>query len=182
MTANIITTLRILLLIPLYWLLASGKIELRWWAVGVFLAAGLTDIVDGWLARRLNQTSAFGAMLDLIADRLLTLTAVAGLLVGGGLGPLAALAGVILIARDAIVSALNEALPGKLAIRVTTLERVKVAFQIVGLAVLMAPPGWSLGGLIGPYEFGQLCLVLAAGAALVTLVDYVGRALKAFRS
>jgi phosphatidylglycerophosphate synthase len=120
MISNSVTSLRILLLAPLYVLLVNaGGQPIGWWALVVFLLAGLTDIADGFLARRLNEVSAAGAMLDLTADRLLTLTVVAGLVVGGALGGWSALAGVILIARDVIVSSLNEAQPGKLAIPVS---------------------------------------------------------------
>jgi CDP-diacylglycerol--glycerol-3-phosphate 3-phosphatidyltransferase len=182
MTANIVTGLRILLLIPLYLLLAGGAPELRWWALGLFLAAGLTDVLDGWLARRLNQASAFGALLDLVADRLLTLSVVAGLIAGGGLGPWAAGAGIMLIARDIVVSALTEALPGKLVIRVSPIERIKITLQIVGFALLIAPPVWRIGGLLGQHQAGGLCLVAGAVLAGVTLVDYVGRAVRAMRA
>jgi len=182
MSANIVTSLRILLLIPLGLLLAGGGLEQRWWALGLFLAAGLTDIVDGWLARRLNQASAFGAMLDLVADRLLTLSVVAGLIVGGGAGPWAAAAGIVLIARDIIVSALTETFPGRLAINVTPIERIKITLQTLGFALLIAPPVWRLGGLASQYQAGELCLVAGAILAGVTLVDYVGRAIRAFRA
>jgi CDP-diacylglycerol--glycerol-3-phosphate 3-phosphatidyltransferase len=181
MIPNIITSLRILLLFPLFGLLATGALEWRWAALACFLLAGLTDVLDGWLARKLNQTSALGAILDLIADRLLTLAAVAGLMLAGGLGPLAAVAGVVLLVRDIVVSALNEALPGKLAIRVSMLERFKIALQIVGLALLIAPPVFTLGGIVGQYELGELCLLVSAAMALATLADYAGRARRAFR-
>lgn len=182
MTANLVTSLRLLLLIPLYLLLAGGGLEHRWPALGIFLAAGLTDVLDGWLARRLNQASALGAMLDLVADRLLTLVVVAGLIVGGSAGPLAAAAGVVLIARDLIVSALNELLPGRLNIKVTLLERQKIVLQILGFAMLIAPPVINLAGLVGQYQLGELCLIVSAVLALATLVDYVGRAMRALRT
>jgi phosphatidylglycerophosphate synthase len=182
MIANAVTALRILMVLPLGWLLADGGLEHRWMAAALFLAAGLTDILDGWLARTLNQTSPFGAMLDLVADRLLTLSVVAGLIIGGGVGPWAAGAGVVLLARDLIVSALNEALPGKLAIRVTPTERFKIALQFLGFGLLIAPPVLRLDGLAGQYQLGELCLVTSALFAGVTLVDYLGRALKAFRT
>ncbi len=53
--------------------------SLRWWALGVFVLAASTDGVDGWIARRFNQCSKFGAFIDPIADKALLLTGVIAL-------------------------------------------------------------------------------------------------------
>jgi cardiolipin synthase len=182
MISNSVTSLRILLAAPLYLLLGGCGGPAGWWPLVVFLLAGFTDITDGFLARRLNEVSAAGAMLDLIADRLLTLTVVAGLVVGGALSGWGALAGVVLIARDVIVSSLNEALPGKLAIRVSPIERVKITLQFLGFGLLMAPPFWSPGPDISLRQLGAWALMLSAALALVTLADYARRAARAFRA
>jgi CDP-diacylglycerol--glycerol-3-phosphate 3-phosphatidyltransferase len=181
--SNTVTSLRIVLLAPLYLLLTTGQGETaRWAALAVFLAAGFTDVVDGFLARRLNEVSAFGAMLDLIADRLLTVITMLALIVGGTLGGWGALAGVVLVARDLIVASLNEACPGRLAIRVSPLERVKITFQIVGFAVLIAPEFWRPTAQLSQHGLGAVLLGISAALALVTLADYSGRALKALRA
>jgi CDP-diacylglycerol--glycerol-3-phosphate 3-phosphatidyltransferase len=183
MISNSVTSLRILLLAPLYLLLvAPGGHAFGWWPLAVFLLAGLTDIADGFLARRLNEVSAAGAMLDLIADRLLTLTVVSGLVAGGVLDGWGALAGVVLIARDVIVSSLNEAQPGKLAIRVSPIERVKITLQFLGFGLLMAPPFWSPGPELSLHRLGVWALMLSAALALVTLGDYAVRAARSFRT
>lgn len=183
MISNTVTSLRIVLLIPLYLLLTTGQGEAaRWEALAVFLAAGFTDVVDGFLARRLNEVSAFGAMLDLIADRLLTVITLLALIVGGTLSGWGALAGVVLVARDLIVASFNEACTGRLAIRVTPLERVKITFQIVGFAVLIAPEFWRPSPALSLHDLGALLLAISAALALVTLVDYAGRAVKALRA
>jgi cardiolipin synthase (CMP-forming) len=182
MISNSVTALRILLLAPLYLLLVGCFSPAGWWPLVVFLLAGFTDITDGFLARRLNEVSAAGAMLDLVADRLLTLTVVTGLVVGGALSGWGALAGVVLIARDVIVSSLNEALPGKLAIRVSPLERVKITLQFLGFGLLMAPPFWSPTPDLSLRQLGVWALLASALLALVTLADYAGRAARAFRA
>lgn len=184
MISNTVTSLRIVLLAPLYLLLTVGQGDAsRWQALAVFLAAGFTDVIDGFLARRLNEVTAFGAMLDLIADRLLTVITLLALIVGGTLGGWGALAGVVLVARDLIVASLNEACgPGRLAIRVTPLERVKITFQIVGFAVLIAPEFWRPTPALTLHGLGAGMLQVSALLALVTLADYCGRALKVLRA
>jgi CDP-diacylglycerol--glycerol-3-phosphate 3-phosphatidyltransferase len=84
-TATYLTMLRILL-VPVFAVLAVyyarsiegdvGNEAYRWWAVAAFVVAALTDLVDGFLARRFNQRTRLGAVLDPIADKLLVLTAV----------------------------------------------------------------------------------------------------------
>ncbi|WP_374468320.1 CDP-alcohol phosphatidyltransferase family protein [Phenylobacterium sp.] len=182
MIANAVTSLRIVLLAPLYGLLALGEgDQARWWALAVFLAAGFTDVVDGFLARRLNQVSAFGAMLDLIADRLLTVVTLLGLLVAGTLSGWGALAALALIVRDLVVASFNEALPGRLEIRVSPLERVKITCHFVAAGLLLAPPFFDLAG-VGQHALGAGLLAVAAALAMVTLADYAGRARRAFRA
>ncbi len=176
--ANAITWTRIILLIPLFWLLADGAPGRRWLALALFLLAGLTDILDGRIARNLGQTSALGGLLDLVADRLLTLTVVLGLIAGQSLvGPMVA-AGAILIARDIIVASLSEALPGRLDIRVTGVERVKIALQFLGFGLLIAPPVRLVP--FASQGLGNIALALSATAACAILLDYTARARRAF--
>ena len=120
-------------------------------------------------------------MLDLLADRLLTFATVTGLIAGGRLGALVMAAGLILIVRDVVVAGLNEALPGRLGIRTGALEKVKIACQFAGLALLIIPPdvlSWRLAGL-GP---GGLLLLAAAALACLTLTDYGKRAAREFKA
>lgn len=83
--ATKITVTRILM-VPVFAMLAfayghsvkAGQPEefLRWWALGIFVTAAASDGLDGWVARRFNQTSKFGAYIDPIADKVLLLTGV----------------------------------------------------------------------------------------------------------
>jgi phosphatidylglycerophosphate synthase len=175
MVSNAITSFRTLLTIPLFALLAFGGGAYGWFPLALFLGAGLLDMVDGKVARARNEVSAFGAMLDLIGDRLLTFTAVFGLIVGGTLGGVHVIAGLVLVARDLVVASLNEALPGKLGPRVSALEKVKIVAAFAGLTLLIAPPLFA-----AQTEVGTGTLWLAAMLTLVTVVGYWRQALRAF--
>lgn len=172
--ANVLTGARLCLMVPLFALLTQGP---GYAALAVFLLAGLTDILDGYLARKLNQASPFGAFFDLLADRMLTLTLFAGLLSFGAPSLGLIVVAVVLIGRDLLVAGLNEALPGQLNIRVTPLERIKIACQFLGFALLITP------AMAEPVLWAQVGLgALYVGAALsvMTMIDYSRRAAKVF--
>ncbi len=175
--ANLFTGLRIVLMAPLFWLLLQGP---GWWTLFVFLLAGLTDIADGYLARRLNQASRFGAFFDLLADRILTLVVGIGLIIAQPHNLPLIIACIVLIGRNSVVAGLNEALPGKLDIKVSALEKVKIAANFIGFAMLMTPPLFARASLTWN-DWGTLALSLSAVLCLATLGDYSSRAWRAFR-
>jgi cardiolipin synthase (CMP-forming) len=179
MVSNAITIFRTLLTLPLFLLLAFGGSA--WAALALFLGAGALDMVDGKVARARNETSAFGAMIDLVGDRLLTFAAVTGLLVGGVITGVVAIAGLILIVRDLIVASLNEALPGKLGPRVGLVEKIKIAATFASIGLLIVAPGLSGDVGAGIFQAGEVLLGIAALLTLVTLVQYWMRALRAFK-
>jgi len=172
---NLITGLRLVLLVPLYLCLTQGDNPERWAALGLYLFAGLTDVIDGRMARSLGQTSLLGHALDRMADGLLTLVAVMGLLADGSMRDWAAAAGVIVIGRGFVVGGLETAYPGQLNITVSWMEKVKIALQFVGLSLLMAP--WLPG--FDAHAVGGWVFVACAAMTLVTLADYTWRAVRA---
>ena len=104
---NILTMLRIVL-IPIF--VVVFYVEEPWASYGaaaVFGAAALTDWLDGYLARRLNQTTPFGAFLDPVADKLIVVTALV-LLVGHHSDLWLTLPAIIIVGREIVVSALRE--------------------------------------------------------------------------
>lgn len=173
MISNTITIFRTLLTIPLFALLAFGANA--WIALALFLGAGLLDMVDGKVARARNETSAFGAMIDLVGDRLLTFAAVLGLIVGDVLEGVHVVAGIVLIARDLVVASLNEALPGKLGPRVGALEKVKIVAAFAALTLLIAPTLFAQQEVLG---LGALWV--AAALTMATVVGYWQAALREF--
>jgi phosphatidylglycerophosphate synthase len=176
MVSNAITSFRTLLTLPLFALLAFGGGAYGWAPLALFLGAGLLDMVDGKVARARNEVSAFGAMLDLVGDRLLTFSAVFGLIVGGTLSGVHVIAGLVLVARDLIVASLNEALPGKLGPRVSAFEKVKIIAAFAGLTLLIAPPVFAAQAPVGTWT-----LWLAAALTLLTVIGYWTQALRTFR-
>lgn len=115
MTVATHITLTRLLLVPVFAVLAISYGEsvasgepaeaARWWAVGVFVTAAASDGLDGWIARRFNQRSRLGALLDPIADKSLVLTAVITLsaVEWGDNWSLPVWFSVLVIARDIII-------------------------------------------------------------------------------
>ncbi|WP_425093120.1 CDP-diacylglycerol--glycerol-3-phosphate 3-phosphatidyltransferase [Tropicimonas sp. S265A] len=109
-----------------------------WVALALFIGASLTDFLDGYLARKWNQTSKFGAMLDPIADKAMVVTALALLIALSGLDPLVMIPTALILFREVFVSGLREFLgadAGKLA--VTKLAKWKTTAQMVAIAVLL---------------------------------------------
>ena len=178
MFSNTITAFRTLLTIPLFAILAFGAGEMRLVALVLFLGAGLLDFVDGKVARARNETSAFGGMLDLVGDRLLTFSAVAGLIAGGGLAGYDVIAGIVLVVRDLVFASLHEALPGKLGAKGNWVETPKIIAAFTGLSLLIGADAlFSDAG-----RWGALVLWIAALLTVITVVQYWLRALAAFRT
>ncbi len=178
MISNAITCARLVLLAPLWLLIVRADDRSRWFAMILFVIAGLSDVIDGRVARARGEASAFGAMLDLIADRLLTLSVVSALLTAGLLTGFPAAAGVLLILRDLVVASFGEGLAGRLRIGVSGLERAKIALQFVALALLIAPQVLVFGGS-NQHQIASGVLILSALIALLTLADYARRAARA---
>lgn len=181
MTSNAVAILRIALLVPLIWLLTDGGKFHDWAALVVFLACGVGSLVDSYLPRKPHATPV-GAMLDTLAERLLTVVVVAGLIAGGMRNGEVLIACLILIARDVVVASLNEILPEKLDIRVAGLEKGRLAFQILGFGFLIAPnfPLPEMG--LPSHMLGAIGLLMAGVLALITLSTYVRRAMRSFKA
>ncbi|MEO1732309.1 MAG: CDP-diacylglycerol--glycerol-3-phosphate 3-phosphatidyltransferase [Pseudomonadota bacterium] len=110
-----------------------------WFALGLFIAAALTDYVDGYLARAWNQQTKLGTMLDPIADKAMVVIAIAVLLGHSSLGPWILVPGTIILFREVFVSGLREYLGDTAGtLRVTKLAKWKTLVQMVAIAVLLA--------------------------------------------
>src|SRR6202012_4643642 len=112
-----------------------------------FVVAAPNDFVDGWLARRLNAVTIWGAILDPIADKELVCGVVLGLLTLGGNG-LVALPGAPVLFREFTVSALREVAAGKgISLPVPLLAKWKTPLQLVALGAELLVACWGAFGL-----------------------------------
>jgi len=169
---NALTLLRIVL-IPVF--IVAFYLPVAWnyqAACLIFTLAALTDLLDGWLARRLNQTSRLGAFLDPVADKLMV-GVVLVLLVQKDPRALLALPAAVIIGREITVSALREwmaELGAASRVAVSIYGKFKTIAQMVALVFLVY--GKPLFGL-PVYEIGLVLLYAAAVLTLVSMIQYL---------
>jgi len=141
-------------------------------AAVVFLLAAITDGLDGYVARRLKQTSKFGEFLDPVADKMMVSTALI-LLVQADPRVIVATLAAIIIGREIAVSALREWMAGlgtRHRVAVSGYGKLKTIMQMTGLCcMLFATPIFGLP----IYELGVLFLVLAAGLTIWSMIGYI---------
>jgi CDP-diacylglycerol---glycerol-3-phosphate 3-phosphatidyltransferase len=137
-----------------------------------FALAGLTDWLDGYLARRLDVATRFGAFLDPVADKLIVAAALV-LVVHREAGLGIAVAAIVIIGREIAISALREWMAeiGKRArVAVSWIGKVKTTAQMVSIFLLL----WAVPlGPIPLFLIGEWLLYLAAVLTLVSMVQYM---------
>lgn len=137
----------------------------------VFVVAGLTDWFDGYLARRWEQSTPFGAFLDPVADKLMVTVALV-LLVEEHANLWLSLPAVIIIGREIVVSALREwmaELGARAQVAVSRLGKWKTAAQMVALVILLGNPP-QLTVWVG---MGYVLLIIAAALTLWSMLQYL---------
>lgn len=184
--ANQITITRILL-IPVFVLFCiyygrsvdSGAPEewLRWAAIATFLAASLTDGIDGWVARRWGQRSRLGAILDPIADKGLLLTAIITLSLSQWTYGFPLWFPVVVIARDAVIllgCGVLYHFDQKFEVRVSWLGKAATAAQMVALAWVMLQLPYHRVPIIiaGLFTFASGALYVGRGISQLRLHDH----------
>jgi CDP-diacylglycerol--glycerol-3-phosphate 3-phosphatidyltransferase/cardiolipin synthase len=171
---NVLTYLRILAvpLVAMCLFLIPGDAG-RWWALGVYVAACITDWLDGYLARAWRQQSMLGRMLDPIADKLLVGTTLLMLVHDNTIDRVHVAAAVIILSREILVSGLREFLAElNVKVHVTQLAKWKTMLQMVALGILLAgPAGDKLAA--GVSTAGLSLLWVAALLTLWTGYDYL---------
>ena len=146
----------------------------RWLSLGIFVAASITDFLDGYLARIWQQQSAIGRMLDPIADKLLVAACLLLLASDSTIGGWSLLAAVIILMREILVSGLREFLAGvRVSVPVSRLAKWKTTMQMVAIGILLA--GAAGDAVFPEVRIGDLGLISFIGllllwvSALVTL-------------
>src|ERR1041384_2225971 len=141
---NILTYARIaavpLVVAILFWhSILNGGLWLRWVALGIFISAGVTDILDGYFARMWGQQSSLGRMLDPIADKLLVASCLLMLAAEETIRGWSLLAAAIILCREILVSGLREYLAElRVSVPVTKLAKWKTIWQLVAVGFLIA--------------------------------------------
>jgi CDP-diacylglycerol--glycerol-3-phosphate 3-phosphatidyltransferase/cardiolipin synthase len=162
---NLLTLLRIILIpvlvlvfySPLHW---SYQIS-----AAIFGLAALTDWLDGYLARRLQQLSVFGAFLDPVADKLMVAVALV-LLVQDNPSPLFAVPAAIIIGREIAISALREwmsEIGERTKVAVSIIGKIKTTIQMIAILLLLYKFP------LGPFPAHEVGVILLYIAAILTL-------------
>src|SRR4051812_49001921 len=150
------------------------QFRLEGWAIYAFVVAAVTDFFDGWLARKLDAVSVWGAILDPIGDKVLVCGAILGLMALGPQPYVVLPAGLILF-REFTVSALREVGAGEgVKLPVTLLAKWKTTLQLTSLAMELVVAAWGAFSLPDGTAFREDFEWAAHGlfwvAALVTVI------------
>lgn len=186
---NILTSLRLVLTLFVFVGLASAagampyvserltpdmQFALQRWAFWAFVIAAVTDFFDGWLARKLDAVTVWGAILDPIGDKVLVCGAILGLLALGGTPAVVLPAGLMLF-REFTVSALREVGAARgVKLPVTMLAKWKTTLQLTALAAEMLVVSWAAFDLPADPAIQSPVMLIAHGlmwvATAVTLI------------
>jgi CDP-diacylglycerol--glycerol-3-phosphate 3-phosphatidyltransferase len=189
---NILTSMRLVLALFMFLALAAAagavpglsdhltgetQFRLERWAIYAFVVAAVTDFFDGWLARKMNAVSVWGAILDPIGDKVLVCGAILGLMALGGAQPMVLLPGGLILFREFTVSALREVGAGRgIKLPVTLLAKWKTTLQLVALTMELIVAAWGSFPILramppsieGPFTIAAHSLFWLA--TLVTLI------------
>jgi CDP-diacylglycerol--glycerol-3-phosphate 3-phosphatidyltransferase len=170
--ANQLTLLRILF-IPLLVIVFYLPYDWRFPASSfIFLLAAITDWLDGWVARTYNQSTAFGAFLDPVADKLMVAAALV-LLVEVHASPWFAVPAVIIIGREIVISALREwmaELGKRASVAVSMIGKVKTTMQMSAIVILLFDNPYDPSFLT---SVGYVALYIAAILTLWSMIIYL---------
>lgn len=156
----------------LFW---PGDPIMRWYALGLYALAGISDYLDGYFARVYAQQSSLGRMLDPIADKLLIAACLLMLVAIDTIQSWSIWAAIVILSREILVSGLREFLAEvKVSVPVSKLAKWKTTAQIVCVGFLIAgpagdallPKGWTS-------VIGVALLWVAAILTIVTGYDYM---------
>ena len=204
---NFLTSMRLVLALFMFLALAAAagavpglsdhlspetQVRLERWAIFAFVIAAVTDFFDGWLARKLDATSIWGAILDPIGDKVLVCGAILGLIALGGAQPMVLLPGGLILFREVTVSALREVGAGKgVKLPVTMLAKWKTTLQMIALTGELVIAAWGAFPFLpqnDPAVLGPVTIVvhslfwLAAIVTLITGAQYWEQTRKALQA
>lgn len=179
---NLLTVTRVAIIPVLVGMFYVEAEWARWALLGLFVYAAVTDWLDGWLARRLDQATSFGRFMDPIADKLLVVTALLMIAAFDRITALSVIAVVLILGREFVISGLREFLADLrvAGLPVSPLAKWKTATQMIAVGLLLLGDG-PLDPL--PIQTaGEVLLWAAAVLTTVTGWDYVGKAVTQIRT
>ena len=157
-----------ILYVPEDWIAEKTRNVISMW---IFIGAAVTDWLDGYLARKWNQTTSFGAFLDPVADKLMV---AAALIVLTEFGRIYALVALIIIGREITISALREWMAGlgrSKSVAVNMAGKIKTVAQLVAIPFLLFDD--ILFGLFETRPVGHVLIWVAAAITLWSMVVYL---------
>ena len=143
--ANYITVLRILLILPVLYFSTPEASLSNWLALSLFVIAGITDHLDGYVARKTGSSTSLGALLDLVADKLLIVVTLF-YLISYASSLLLLIPSIVIIFREITISSLRQHLTEKVGINpieVSFIAKTKTTFQIFALSFLIISPNFG---------------------------------------
>ncbi|MGI5310277.1 CDP-diacylglycerol--glycerol-3-phosphate 3-phosphatidyltransferase [Rheinheimera sp. WS51] len=170
---NLLTLFRLMLIPVFLWCFYSGLENARFWSAFVFVLAAITDALDGYLARKLKQSTPFGAFLDPVADKVMVCGALV-LIAVDSQSLWVTLPAIAMISREIIISALREWMAelGKRAnVAVSNLGKYKTIAQMLALIGLIWRPEWWLVSWFTPA--GMILLYIATVLTLWSMYEYL---------
>jgi len=169
--ANSITLLRIFIILPVIYLTSLENLENNLLALFLFIIAGLTDYLDGYVARKTNTESNLGALLDLLADKLLVCIILVWLITLNN-NLVFTIPALIILSRELVISSIRQFIVEKTGgnnLKVSLVAKSKTTIQFVAISFLIISP--SLGNFI--YYIALSLLWIAACISLFSLYDYL---------
>jgi cardiolipin synthase (CMP-forming) len=181
---NLVTLLRIVLIpliVGVFYLPDSvfSDTDKNIAATAIFIVAAISDWLDGYLARKLNQMSAFGAFFDPVADKLVVVGALIVLL---QLGRVDMVVGMIIIGREIVISALREwmaQLGQARSVAVAFIGKLKTTIQMIAIPLLLFRD--RLFGLVDCQALGTIMINVAAVLTVISMLYYMRKALPLVR-
>jgi len=167
--ANYLTLSRIFLIFPVLVLASPEPGIYNWIALLLFIVAGITDQLDGYVARKTGSTSSLGALLDLVADKLLIIITLV-YFISYQSSLLLLIPSMIIVIREIVISSFRQVLTevqGENPVEVTFIAKSKTTLQIFALSFLIISPNFG-------YSFFILTVLLFWIAAYISLHSLYG--------
>ena len=175
--ASYITISRIVLILPIIILSSFQNSLFNYLAFFLFLLAGLTDYLDGYIARKTNSVTELGALLDLLADKLLVSITLLWLLFADN-SLLLFIPTLIIISRELIISSLRQfVIEKRKKIKISLLAKSKTTVHFISIALIIISP--EFGEYF--YIFSISSLWLAALLSIISLNNYINSTVKTFK-